>query len=50
MKIISCFNFLFDIKDSLKEEKQKVNHHGSVRLFDADGNEIETKVIYRITF
>ena len=41
-------------KDSLREEEREVNHHGSVRSFDADGNEIlkdmETKVIYHITF
>ena len=29
-----------DFKDTLREEEREVNHHGRVRQFDADGNEI----------
>ena len=31
---------LREFKDSLREEEREVNHHGRVREFDADGNEI----------
>ena len=28
-------------QDTLRDEEREVNHHGRVRKFDADGNEIE---------
>ena len=45
IKMIACFKCLFNAKDSLREEEREVNHHGSVRSFDADGNEILNELL-----
>ena len=39
-EIGSIHSILPDFKDTLREEERDVNHHGRVRQFDADGNEI----------
>ena len=32
---------VFMFQDMLRDEGREINHHGRVRKFDADGNEIE---------
>ena len=32
----------------MREDEREINHHGSVRKFDKDGNEIVEDVSYKI--
>ena len=36
-----CVCSLLVSQDMLRDEGREINHHGRVRKFDADGNEIE---------
>ena len=36
------------MKDLLREDEREINHHGSVRKFDKDGNEIVEDVSDKI--